>query len=114
MKGLEVEGGAVPLPRAVPAGQPDPLADLVRRRLAGPAQVPVDLVAAVLGVGDRPGQQELEPEFAGPALALVETGADRDQQLEVHADVDDHPGRAEKLRVEQTEQLAVAAQVTKL
>ena len=87
-------------PGRVAAFQPQPLADLVRRRLPRPAEVAVDLVGAVRRIGDRAGEQELEPELRRPALPLVEPGAGRDLQLQVHADVDHHARRPEQLGVE--------------
>src|SRR4051794_15802501 len=44
--GLEVEAGAVPGPSVLAAGEEHPLADLVHRRLARPAEVAVQLVGA--------------------------------------------------------------------
>ena len=94
--------------------QPQPLADLVRRRLPRPAEVAVDLVGAVRRIGDRAGEQELEPELRRPPLALVEPGAGRDLQLQVHADVDHDARRPEQLGVEHAEQVAVVVEVAEL
>ena len=92
--------------------EPDALADLVRRRLAGQAEVALDLELDELVVHPAVQPHELQAELGRPRLAGVEGGAAdaepvvrRDLQLEVHADVDDDAGRAQRLAVEHAEQV---------
>src|SRR5262249_53170147 len=69
--------------------EPDPLTDLVRRRLGRPAEVAVDLEDDGGVVHPAVLPHELQPQLAGPALARVEAErvVARDLELEVHADV---------------------------
>ena len=69
-------------------------------RLAGQAEVAVDLAAhEVLGLAAA-FDHERQRELPGPRLAGVVSLARGDRQLEVHADVDDHAHRAHCLRAE--------------
>src|SRR5215470_9811789 len=111
---LEVEPVRGAAARVVPGSQPEPLAELVRRRLAGPAEVAVDLVVHVDRIGDRPGQHELQAQLRGPPLAGMKAGAGRHRQLQVHADVHDHPRGPEQRSFQHAEQVAVVGEVPEL
>ena len=82
------------------AVEPHALPDLVADRLAGPAEVAVDLAAhevlALAAVLDRERQRQL----GRPPLAAVVRLVGRDLQFEVQPDVDDHPHRPHRLRGE--------------
>src|SRR3954453_3360562 len=99
---LEVERRALPGPHLLAGLEPDPLAHLVGGRLRRPAEVAVDLEDDGGVIHPAVLAHELQAELAGPALARVEAErvVARDLELEVHTDVDDHPGRAEPLSVE--------------
>ena len=113
---LEVEVGALAGLGVVAGLQPDALADLVGRGLAGPAEVAVELEAQVLVGHAAVGAHELPAQLGRPALARVEAErvVARDLQLEVHADVDDHAGRPQRLRVEHAEPVARVGQVAEV
>src|SRR5437763_6464116 len=87
----DVERCAVPDTGVLAGRQPKAFADFVCGGLAGPAEVAVDLVGYVRRVGDGAGEHEFQAQLWRPPLAFVEPGARRDLQLEVHAEVDDHP-----------------------
>src|SRR5690242_1727009 len=110
---LEVEVRALAPLRVLARLQPEPLADLVRRGLPGPAQVPVELEPQVLVRYPAVRAKELPAKLRGPPLAGVEAEGvvPRDLQFEVHADVDDHPAGAEALAVQQAELVARVLQV---
>src|SRR3954453_15268648 len=116
VEGLEVEVGTLSVPRLVPGLHPDALTDLVRRRLSRPAQVTLPLEAQhLLGhPGVRP--QELPAQLRCPAFAGTEAErvVPRDLQLEVHADVDDHPRRAQRLTVQHAQPVARIRQVAEI
>src|SRR5262249_14210803 len=99
-----------------PSLQPDPLAHLVGRGLAGPAEVAVELEAQALVRYPAVCAQELPAQLGRPSLARVEPErvVPRDLQLQVHPDVDDHPGRPERLAVQHAELVARVLKVTEL
>src|SRR5579859_7198322 len=89
MPALEVE--ARPLRGLLPGRQPGTLAELVGDSLRGPAEV-----AGYLG----PHPARLARDQAAQQLAGVlegPSGAVGPRQVQVDADVDDHPGRADRL-----------------
>src|SRR4051812_2354130 len=94
VEGLEVERVALPGPGVVAQLQPEPFADLVRRRLPGPAEVAVELEAQeALGHVRVPAQE-------GPGLVVGPVAAAhlaRGGEAAVDADVEDDPGRPERL-----------------
>src|SRR6185437_1786819 len=108
---LEVERRALARLRVRAGLKPDPLAQLVGRRLARPAEIAVELEAQHLVADPHVRAQELPGQFRVPGLALVPAGARGDRQLQVHAEVDDDPGGAQHLSVEHAEQVAGILQV---
>src|SRR6185437_2659111 len=90
--------------------EPDTLAELVRRRLTGPAQIPVEFEAQHLLIDLDPRPQVLPGQFRGPGLAWMPGRVGRDRQLRVHAEVDYDPSGAQQLRVEHSELVAGVGQ----
>ena len=72
VEALQVEVRALARLGLVARPQPDPLADLVRRRLPRPAEVAVQLEAQVLVRHPAVGAHELPAQLRGPPLAGVE------------------------------------------
>src|SRR6185436_10131182 len=116
MEDLEIEGRALARLRRVARREPDPLPDLVRRRLPRPAQVAVELEAQILVRDPAVRPHELPAQFRRPPLAGVEGErvVARDLQFQVHSEVDDHPRRAERLAVEHAELVARVGEVAQL
>ena len=115
MELLEVERRTGARPGVVATAEPDPFADLVADRLAGQAEVAVDLarheVGGELAAFDRrtaaraPGVQ-VSPGWYGSCGGNGE--------LEVHPDVDDHSHRAHRLRAQHPELVRGIVEVPEL
>ena len=115
--GLEVEVGAAGLPGRLAALQPGPLAQLVADRLPGDAEVADQLAVEEGEVGAGVLAQEGPRQLRRPRLPAVlgqrALGVVGDRQPEVHADVDDHPHRAQLLRVEVAQPLTGVGEVAR-
>src|SRR5699024_10231242 len=98
VEGPEVEGCPLTSRRLLAHLQPEALADLVARRLPGPAEVAVELEAQGVLALVRVGGEEGPRLVVGPRAA-----ADLGRCLEaaVHANVEHDPRRAQGLPVEQ-------------
>src|SRR5215475_3073223 len=88
---LQIERGTLARLRVLARLEPDAFADLVCRRLSGPAEVAVELEAKVLVRDAAVCAQELPTEVGRPTLARppAERVVPRHLELEVHADVHD-------------------------
>src|SRR5215831_13233362 len=96
----------------VPACQPGPFAQLVADRLTGTAEVADDLAGLEILGAATVGGEELKRQVGRPSLAGPDRRVSRNLQPKVHADVDDHPDRAQVLRVKVAEARAWHGQVT--
>src|SRR6202011_3876366 len=114
MEGLQVERRALTRARRVAGREPHPLTDLVADRLAGPAEVPIDLARHEVAREMAALDHERKGQLRRPPLARVIALVTRDGELEVHADVDDDAHRAHHLRTQHPELVVRIVEVAQL
>ncbi len=113
MPALEVEAGPEPGPGLVPGGQPGPLAELVRGRLGRPAAVAHHLGVQPVRRDPAAVAQHLGRHLERPPRAVPVRLGRRQRQVEVQADVDDHPGRPQRRALEHAEPAARACRTSR-
>ena len=111
---LQIEGLAVPRLRIGTRFEPDALADLVADGLARPSEIAVHFAAHEVGRLAAAFDHERQRELGSPRLARVRCFGVGNRELEVHADVDDHAHRADRLRGQHAELVRGVLEIAEL